>query len=276
MKESGRVAMSNPWMVIFSLLVASCIAAARPAAIPQVASLVSREVKVFNFQPTRGNVRITFQGNAALAEARAEVTAKPSKWGYDLDTRVANLPPASSFGSGYLTYVLWAITPDGRLGNIAEIKVSGGKGKTDVVADFPAFGLFVTAEPYFAVPRPSSHVVLESNAAQSSSGSLAPTMAKYEVVDKTSSLAGGTAVNLDPGAPLELLEARNAVRIAQSAGADRLAQATFNEAREHLTQAESLYARGAEKKRMADAARQAVITAEDARAIAVQRSRSPH
>ncbi len=176
-------------------------------------------------------------------------------------------------GAEYLTYVLWAITPEGRTSNLGEILLNGSSGKLNVTTELQVFGLAVTAEPYFAVSMPSNLVVMENVVRKDTKGKIEEMDAKYELLQRGQyeRLANPLALKMDSKMPLELYEARNAVQIARATGADRFASETFSKAENSLKQAEAYQARKAGRKPVTMAAREAVQTAEDSRAIAVKR-----
>src|SRR5258706_15996829 len=171
---------------------------------------------------------------------------------------------------------MWAVTPEGRPLNLGEVLLNGDDSKLHVTTDLQAFGLIVTAEPYFAVSQPSDVVVLENKVRPDTVGAVEPVQAKYELLKRgsyvmnanPSALSAGTQ---DPTIPLELREARNAVELSRLAGADRYATDTFEKAARSLQQAEGDQARDAGTKPVIMTARAAAQMAEDARLIALQR-----
>jgi outer membrane protein OmpA-like peptidoglycan-associated protein len=183
------------------------------------------------------------------------------------------LQPATKNGAEYLTYVLWAVTPEGRTANLGEVLLNGTKSKLDVTTELQVFALVVTAEPYYAVRQPSDLIVMENVVRADTVGKIEEVDAKYELLQRGQyqRLANPLALKMDRKLPLELYEARNAVQIARAVGADRFATETFQKAEKNLSQAEAYQARKAGEKAVAMTAREAVQMAEDSRAIAVKR-----
>jgi outer membrane protein OmpA-like peptidoglycan-associated protein len=183
------------------------------------------------------------------------------------------LQPANKFGSEYLTYVLWAITPEGRPANLGEILLNGTKSKLAVTTQLQAFALVVTAEPYYSVTRPSDLVVMENVMRADTKGMSEDVDAKYELLQRGQyqRLANPLELKLDRKLPLELYEARNAVQIARGIGADHFAAESFEKAEKNLAQAEAYQAQNAGRNPVTMAAREAVQMAEDSRVIAVKR-----
>jgi len=183
------------------------------------------------------------------------------------------LQPATRNGAEYLTYVLWAITPEGRTSNLGEVLLNGTRSKLDVTTDLQVFGLVVTAEPYYAVSQPSDLVVMENVVRADTAGKIEPIDAKFELLQRGqyARLSNPLALKLDSKLPLELYEGRNAVQIARATGAERFAPETFQKAEKSLAEAEAYQARNAGRKSVAMTAREAVQMAEDSRAIAVKR-----
>lgn len=237
------------------------------------ATVTARTTKAINYQNRSGATKIDFRGTELLPKARGEAKVE-SKQGYiEIEVEFDDLQPATRQGAEYLTYVLWAITPEGRTSNLGEILLNGTKSKLNVTTELQVFGLVVTAEPYFSVTRPSDLIVMENVVRADTKGKIEEIDAKYELLQRGQyqRLANPLALKLDRKVPLELYEARNAVQIARAVGADRFAAETFQKAEKSLAQAEAYQARKAGKKPVTMTAREAVQTAEDSRAIAVKR-----
>ena len=236
-------------------------------------TVTARTAKAINYQHRSGATKIDFQGTELLAGARGEAKVE-SKQGYiEIEVEFDGLQPATNNGAEYLTYVLWAITPEGRTANLGEILLNGTKGKLDVTTELQVFGLVVTAEPYFAVNRPSDLIVMENVVRADTQGKVEEIDAKYELLQRGQyqRLANPLALKADRKLPLEIYEARNAVQIARAVGADRFAAETFAKAEKSLAQAEAYQARNAGAKPVTMSSREAVQMAEDSRAIAVKR-----
>ena len=236
-------------------------------------TVTERTAKAINYQHRSGSTTIDFRGTQLLPAARGEAKVE-SKQGYiEIEVEFDDLKPANEQGAEYLTYVLWAITPEGRTSNLGEILLNGTKSKLNVTTELQVFGLVVTAEPYFSVTRPSDLIVMENVVRSDTRGKIEQIDAKYELLQRGQyqRLANPLALKLDRKQPLELYEARNAVQIARSVGADRFAAETFQKAEASLARAEAYQARKAGTKPVTMTAREAVQTAEDSRAIAVKR-----
>lgn len=242
-------------------------------------TVVSKSTKAVNYRHRGGATKIDFKGTALMPRANGEAKVE-SKQGYlEIEVELDDLHPATQYGSEYLTYVLWAITPEGRAQNLGEFILNGNRSKLNVTTELQAFGLIVTAEPYFGVTQPSDVVVMENVLRPDTKGAFDIVDAKYELLKRgqytmnvdPSSVQPIAPIGTDKNTPLELYEARNAVRIAQWAGADKYAADTFNKAQQSLARAEQYLERKAGKRPIAMMSREAVQTAEDARLIAIQR-----
>jgi outer membrane protein OmpA-like peptidoglycan-associated protein len=208
---------------------------------------------------------------AAHAQARVK-----SKKGYiAIEVEFHELEKPTTFGNEYLTYVMWAITPEGRSVNLGEVLVSGKSSKLDVTTDLQAFALIVTAEPYYAVRRPSNVVVLENVIREDTVGTTQAVNAKYELLERGGYIPTGykfDPVVMNAKLPLEFFEARNALRIAQSEGAEKYASDSYQHAVRLMNQADGYATRKhIDKKSFISVSREAVQTAEDAREISVKR-----
>jgi outer membrane protein OmpA-like peptidoglycan-associated protein len=236
-------------------------------------SVTPRTVKAVNYQHRGGATRIDFQGTDLLPGARGEAKVEGKKGYIGIEAEFDGLQPATNNGAGYLTYVLWAITPEGRTANLGEVIPDGTKSKLNVTTELQVFGLVVTAEPYYAVTQPSDLIVMENVVRADTKGKIEEIDAKYELLQRGQyeRLANPLALKMDRKQPLELYEARNAVQIARAVGADRFATETFQKAEKSLSEAEGYQDRKAGKKAVIMTAREAVQMAEDARTIAVKR-----
>lgn len=239
-------------------------------------NVVERTTKAVNYRHRAGATKIDFRGTPLLPEAHGEAKVE-SKQGYiEIEVEFDELEQATRFGPEFLTYVMWAITPEGRATNLGEVLLNGSESKLNVTTELQSFGLVVTAEPHFAVTQPSDVVVMENTVRADTTGKVDVIDAKYELLQR-----GQYTVNvrpedlkpipLDADTPLELYEARNAVRIARWAGADKDAGESFAKAEKLLQQAEDYQRRDASLRTIVMTAREAVQTAEDARLIALKR-----
>ncbi len=236
-------------------------------------SVTARTTQAVNYQHRSGATKIDFDGTDLLPGANGEAKVESKQGRIQIEADFSGLQPATQFGAEYLTYVLWAITPEGRPSNLGEVLLNGSKSKLEVTTDLQVFGLIVTAEPYFAVTQPSDLIVMENIVRPDTKGKIEAINAKYELLQRGQyqRLANPLELKADRKTPLELYEARNAVQIARAEGADRFAVETFQKAQSSLAQAEAYEARNAGRKPVAMTAREAVQTAEDARVIAVKR-----
>lgn len=236
-------------------------------------TVTERTAKAINYQHRSGATKIDFRGTELLPNARGEAKVEGKQGYIEIEVEFDGLQPANKQGSEYLTYVLWAITPEGRTANLGEILLNGTKSKLNVTTELQVFGLVVTAEPYYAVTQPSDLIVMENVVRVDTKGKIEEIDAKYELLQRGQyqRLANPLALKLDQKQPLELYEARNAVQIARAVGADRFSTETFRKAEKSLAQAEAYQERKAGRKPVTTAAREAVQIAEDSRAIAVKR-----
>jgi outer membrane protein OmpA-like peptidoglycan-associated protein len=236
-------------------------------------SVTARTAKAVSYQHRSGATKIDFKGTELLPDARGEAKVESKQGRIEIEAEFDGLQPATKNGAEYLTYVLWAITPEGRTANLGEILLNGTKSKLNVSTELQVFGLVVTAEPYFAVTRPSDLIVMENMVRTDTVGKIEEIDAKFELLKRGQyeRMANPLELKPDKKLPLELYEARNAVQIARAVGADRFATETFQKAEKSLSEAEAYQKRNAGRKPVAMTAREAVQMAEDSRTIAVKR-----
>ena len=239
-------------------------------------TVVSRTARAVNYRHRSGATKIDFQGTDLMPSARGEAKVESKRGALEIEVEFADLDRPTAFGNEYLTYVLWAISPEGRSVNLGEVLVGDNhRSKLDVTTDLQAFAMIVTAEPYYAVRRPSNVVIAENVIRQDTKGTSEAIDAKYELIDRGGYIPTGYTfdpVVLNAKLPLEFFEARNAVRIAKSAGAERYATSSYENAMRQMKEADDLASgRHESKKTLISISRETVQTAEDAREIATKR-----
>ena len=239
-------------------------------------NVISRTVQAVNYQHRSGATKLDFAGTDLMPSANGQAKVESKRGSIEIEVEFGNLQKPTSFGNEYLTYIMWAISPEGRAVNLGEVLVGGNhRSKLDVTTDLQAFALIVTAEPYYAVRQPSNVVVLENVVRADTKGTTEAVNAKYELMERGGYIPTGykfDPVVLNAKLPLEFFEARNALRIAQSEGAEKYASDSYQHAVQ-LTNKTDEYAteKNIPKKQLIAVAREAVQTSEDARAIAVKR-----
>ncbi len=236
---------------------------------------VSRTTKAVNYRRAGGSTKIDFHGTELMQQANGEAKVQNKGSRTDIEAKFAGLDEATKFGLEYLTYVLWAVSPGGRAVNLGEVVLKNGSGEVKAISDMQTFGMIVTAEPYFAVTQPGNTVVLENVFGPATLGKVENIDASYELLGRGIYSSSNTKIEnaifgIDRKTPLELFEARNSLRIARIALADRYAASTLAKAEQQLRNAEEVYARKSDKKSVIAAAREVVETAEEARVMAVK------
>ncbi len=285
--------------ILISLIVLPCTgssAAAQTSAPPSNdhvpiyrVTVVQRALDAINFQRHAGPTQIDIKGTVLLPKAEGRATVEVKNGYTKIDLNVKRVGPPTVFGNEYLTYVLWAITPEGKAVNLGELIPDGSdKASMHITSPYSTFGLLVTAEPYFAVPYPSDVVILESAVRPDTIGRAEEVRAKYQLLPRgqytlniqAAQLASAKMKN-QPGVSMDqyeaistLYQARNAAQIAGADGASKRAIDTLAKAQNYLAQAEAAYAEK-DYKGTTNAARQAVEAASDARTIAMRQAQAP-
>jgi outer membrane protein OmpA-like peptidoglycan-associated protein len=239
-------------------------------------TVVSRSVQAVNYKHRGGASKLDFAGTGLMPLANGQAKVESKKGYTEIEVEFGNLQKPTTFGNEYLTYILWAISPEGRAVNLGEVIVGDNRrSKLDVTTDLQAFALVVTAEPYYAVRQPSNVVVLENVVRSDTKGTTEAVNAKYELLERGGYIPTGykfDPVVLNTKLPLEFFEARNALRIAQSEGAEAYANDSYQHAVQLMNRVdEYAISKHIDRKPMIAAAREAVQTAEDARAITVKK-----
>jgi outer membrane protein OmpA-like peptidoglycan-associated protein len=238
--------------------------------------VISRSVQAVNYKHRGGATKLDFAGTDLMPAANGQAKVESKKGYIEIEVEFGNLQKPTIFGNEYLTYILWAISPEGRAINLGEVLVGdNSRSKLDVTTDLQAFALVVTAEPYYAVRQPSNVVVLENVVREDTKGTTEAMHTKYELLERGGYIPTGykfDPVVLNTKLPLEFFEARNALRIAQSEGAEQYASDSYQHAVRLMNNADEYATRKhVDRKPMIAVAREAVQTAEDARAITVKK-----
>jgi hypothetical protein len=249
-------------------------------------TVVQRNIQAVNYGHRNAATKIDLKGTVLLTQANGEATIESKAGAVTIDAKFEHLQEPARFGPQYLAYVLWAVTPDGRVANLGEI-VTDSHEKAHLTTSTPlqAFALMVTAEPYYAVSRPSDVVVMENQVRKDTIGSTEVVNARYDLLPRSEytyhvgqdnhlKTDDRRKVSVDEyNAIAAIYQARNAVQIAQSKGADRYAGEVYRKAEDLLRQAESYKDKKGNSKQVITLAREATQTAEDALLIANKRNR---
>ncbi len=253
------------------LLTTASLAAQNQSSTAPKSEVVVRTTKAMHYRPG-GTSKIEFRGTELMSRASGEARVEGKKTNIEIDAKFQGLDEATKFGLEYLTYVAWAVSPQGRAVNLGEVALDHGKGHVKAFTDLQTFGLIVTAEPYSAVTQPGNTVVLENVFAGAGGEEIT---AKYELLrsgtySSTNTHIADAIFGIDSKTPLALFEARNAVRIAHVAEADRYAASILAKAEQQLRQAEEAYRQKQARSSIEAAAREAAQTAEESRVMAVK------
>jgi outer membrane protein OmpA-like peptidoglycan-associated protein len=245
-----------------------------PSSVPLYRVTVEQSsAKAINYRYLKSSTKIDFTGTVLAPTAKGEAKIESEAAATRIKAKFEGLPEPTSFGPEYLTYVLWGVSPEGRANNLGEIQMKHGKAKLKASEPLQAFGLVVTAEPYFAVTQPSNVVVMENAVRKDTKGNVELIDAKYDLLKRgqyhmNAAKSEGEAAPMAKDTPPAVLQARNAVMIAETSGAPTYAADAYGKAQKLLAQSES---KDGSKKERLMAAREAIQGAEDARLISVKR-----
>jgi outer membrane protein OmpA-like peptidoglycan-associated protein len=244
--------------------------------------VVERTTQAVNYLHRSGATDIDFKGTPLMPMGKGSARVESERGVIRVTADFQNFAAPSSFGPEYLTYVLWAISPDGRPVNLGELTLNhygaGSDSKINTTSEIQTFGMIVTAEPYYAVTQPSDVVVMENIVRKDTKGVVEQINAKYELLPRgvytSEGKAGGfVPVKVTKKIPFELNEAENAVQLARVAGADKYAADSFQKANDALQQALRYQKQKAGQKPVITMAREAAVRAEDARVISIRRQK---
>ena len=260
------------------LCVAVCTASAQSdqqsAQNVPASDLTTRSVKAIGYKVNGGSTKVDLTPTDLMPQATGEAKVEAKTGATNIEVTLRNMQQPAKLGAEFLTYVLWAVTPDGRAGNTGEIVINkNGEGKLNATTPAQTFALIITAEPYFLVRVPSEMVVLENETRKNTKGQIFP-VNDFKLMKRAQYEKLGNPLAMTPDlktVPLEVYEARNAVDIAKSRGADKDAPEIFTKAASSLQKTENALTSKADKKQIISTARETIQFAEDARALAAQR-----
>ena len=237
--------------------------------------IVSRSTEAVDYRH-KGSTKVNLRGTDLAPEVKGEAKVEGTAGGVKIEANVEHLRPANSFGLAYLTYVLWAITPQGAPKNLGEMIVKDGKSSVRTTTDLQAFALIVTAEPDFAVAQPSDLIVAQNEIRHDTKGGIEPVNVTFQLISRETYNSqvqpiDSSVYEVSNKTPIDLLEARNAVRIAKDAGAAQYAPTELQKAQDLLNRAEDYYRRKQGSGPIGTVAREATQTAEEARVMTIKR-----
>jgi outer membrane protein OmpA-like peptidoglycan-associated protein len=264
----------NP-AVFLALYLAAFSASGLAQSAPAQATPVHRTTKAVNYRLRGDAIKIDFHGTELMQNASGEAKVTGKKSNVEIDAKFDGLDDPTKFGLEYLSLVLWAISPEGRAVNLGELVIDHNGSRVKAITDMQTFGMIVTAEPYFAVNQPGNMVVMENVVGATTVGRQENIDAKYELLGRGTYSATNTKIQdaifgIDRKTPRVLFEARNAVRIANLAAADKYAPSILSSATQQLRKAEEAYVQKRDKSSIETLARETVSTAEEARVMAVK------
>jgi outer membrane protein OmpA-like peptidoglycan-associated protein len=268
--------MQRHWrriLLLVVLFISPCTVAGQVQQEVPASDTVKKTVTAIGYPPQK-STEVDLTGTGLMAVGSGQAKVKAGTGATSVEAELQNMAQATTLGTEFLTYVLWAVSPDGRSNNLGEIMINkDGKGKLTASTAFQTFSLFVTAEPYFAVRFPSEMVVLQNELKKNTKGKIFP-VDNYPLMRRSQyqKMGNPLALTLDlRNVPLNMYEARNAVEIAQTRGADKYAPEIFSKAKGSLQMAENSLAQKADDKVIISNSRQTVQFAEDARRLTEER-----
>src|SRR6266436_6674753 len=272
--EKSMTPLNKAFFCLITMSLAACMAAGQGQQTVPDSNLTTKSVKAIGYRVGGGSTKVDLKGTELMAGASGEAKVEAKPGATTIELSLTGMTQPSTLGAEFLTYVLWVVTPDGRSGNTGEIIINkNGEGKLKATTPAQTFALIVTAEPYFAIRFPSEMVILENDTRKNTKGQIFP-VNDFKLMRRAQYEKLGNPLAMTPDlerVPLQLYEARNAVDIAKSRGADKDAPEIFPKATSSLQMAENALASKADKKDIVSKAGQAIQFAEDARALAAQR-----
>jgi outer membrane protein OmpA-like peptidoglycan-associated protein len=230
--------------------------------------------------PLDEQVSVQFRGTTRFPRMKGEAKIRrTSRNGSEIDLSVSKMPRPFELGAGYATYVLWAISPEGQVDNLGEVKRRGFfefDSRISVTTKLQTFALIITAEPHFLVSRPSQEIMLENLSPYSASGKTITTTPSIQYFGNSSDYFKDSRTpeiaEVDYSkTPSTILQAKQAVALARFAGAERDAGPELQEAEGLLRNAEDAWRAGSKEEVVDITARQAISAAVKAESTSLLR-----
>lgn len=240
---------------------------------------ISRETKAITY-PQDAEIMLRFRGTTRFPRMKGDAKIeRTNKNGTEIELSVSKMPRPFELGAGYATYVLWAISPNGQVDNLGEIKRRGFwefDSKIKVTTPLQTFALIITAEPHFLVTRPSQEIMLENLDPYSKSGRTIATTSTITYFGNSSDYFRDSRTpqiaDVDyKSTPTAVLQARQALALARFAGAERDASTEFELAQTLTKNAEDSWTAGRGEEAVDIAARKAISQAVQAEQTAMIR-----
>ena len=231
--------------------------------------------------PQDERVDVQFRGTTRFPRMSGRaIIRRTARNGTEVEVLVSKMPRPFELGRGYATYVLWAISPEGQIDNLGEIKRRGFfefDSKISVTTSLQTFALIITAEPHFLVRRPSQEIMLENLNPVARSGRQLTTAASIQYFGNTSDYFKDSRTpeiaEIDYSrTPSTVLQAKQAIALAKFAGAERDAPDQLTEAETLLNNAEESWRAGRKEDEVDITARRAISTAVSAEQLAYERA----
>lgn len=265
---------SNSFFTLISLVLflASAIFVSAQADVPRRTTAIT--------YPLDEQVLVQFRGTTRFPRMKGDAKMKrTSRNGTEIELSVSKMPRPFELGAGYATYVLWAISPDGQIDNLGEIKRRGFfefDSRISVTTPLQTFALIITAEPHFLVRRPSQEIMLENLSPYTASGKKIATTPAIQYFGNSSDFFRDARTpeiaELDYSkTPSAILQAKQAVALARYAGAERDATEEFREAETLLVNAEDSWKAGRDEESIDIAARRSISVAVKAESTSMAR-----
>ncbi|MFL6468943.1 MAG: OmpA family protein [Pyrinomonadaceae bacterium] len=230
--------------------------------------------------PLEDQINVQFRGTIQFPKMHASAKIKrTSKTGTKIDLSVSDMPRTFQLGAGYATYVFWAISPEGQVDRLGEIKRRGFwefSTKISVTTPLQTFALLVTAEPHFLVTKPSQKIMLENISAATEAGESVPSTTAVHYFGNSSDFfrdprTPEIAERDYAKTPSAILQGYQALALARFGGAERDAPEELKQAAELLSNAEASWQAGRDEDTVDIMARQAISTAVKAESLAFER-----
>jgi outer membrane protein OmpA-like peptidoglycan-associated protein len=261
-----------PVLALATLISAAALAQSSQA--PPASHVIGRSIKAIGYQVGGGGTTVDLASTGLISGATGEAKVEAKASVTTVEAKVRGLEIPTPLGTEFLAYVLWAVSLEGRAVNLGEVRPDDdGEGELKVTTQLQSFSLFVTAEPYSSVRLPSEMVVLENDVRKNTKGRLF-VVDDYKLMKRSQYRKRDNPLDLSldlKNVPLEMYQARNAVEIARSRGADHYAREIFSKAEGGLELAENALARKADKREIISLARQTIQSSEDARTLTAER-----
>ena len=223
--------------------------------------------------PERHNVELRMIHSRRVPSATMKAKFRFQEGQMRIDVSYTKMKPAVLFGGEITSFVLWAVSRDGKAENLGELWVRPGK--PDDTLRFSTgqrtFALMVTAEPYYQIDKPSDSLIFWNAGSQDPQAASSPISFTDLGEPSQMGIERLDFVKYDGKTPLDILQAEKTYETAERMKAGDYASALMGDAMTTLQQARQMARSSSSRRGARDYARRSVASSNEAIRITLRK-----